>query len=197
VPYKCADILIEAVSRLTPATQAKLRLTIVGDGSERGALEAQAATLGLTQLVDFTGWVDQQKIPQYYQDSHIFCFPSIREFGGAVVLEAMACGLPCIVANHGGIGEYVTSETGFKIDPISREYLTQELTAKIQLLVENAGLRQAMAEKAIERAQEFSWEYKGKKMLEIYQELITQKKVQPAKKVQPTKKLWLQSVELR
>jgi len=42
----------------------------------------------------------------------------------------MACGLPCIVANNGGIGEYVTEETGFKIEPNSRGYLTQELTKK-------------------------------------------------------------------
>jgi len=49
----------------------------------------------------------------------------------------MACGLPCIVANNGGIGEYVTEETGFKIEPNSREYLTQELTKKIKILVED------------------------------------------------------------
>ena len=63
--------------------------------------------------------------------------PSAREFGGAVVIEAMACGLPCIVANKGGIGEYVTEETGFKIEQNSREYLTQELTKKIKILVED------------------------------------------------------------
>jgi|GEM_PF-6667762 glycosyltransferase involved in cell wall biosynthesis len=49
----------------------------------------------------------------------------------------MACGLPCIVANNCGIGEYVTEETGFKIEPNSREYLTQELTKKIKILVED------------------------------------------------------------
>ena len=49
----------------------------------------------------------------------------------------MACGLPCIVANNCGIGEYVTEETGFKIEPNSREYLTQELTKKIKIMVED------------------------------------------------------------
>lgn len=182
VPYKCADILIEAIHRLDPAIQAKLRLTIVGDGSERSALESQVSTFGLTETVEFAGWVDQQTIPQYYQNADVFCFPSIREFGGAVVLEAMACGLPCIVANHGGIGEYVTPETGFRIEPTSREYLTQELAAKIQLLAENHELRQTMAMQAIERAKEFSWENKGKQMLEVYQELIAQKQASTEKK---------------
>jgi glycosyltransferase involved in cell wall biosynthesis len=56
--------------------------------------------------------------------ANLISFASLQfeSLGGAVVLEAMACGLPCIVANNGGIAEYVTQETGFKIDPISREY---------------------------------------------------------------------------
>jgi len=49
----------------------------------------------------------------------------------------MACGLPCIVANNCGIAEYVTEETGFKIEPNTREYLTQELTKKIKIMVED------------------------------------------------------------
>ena len=68
-----------------------------------------------------------ERLASSFSKSDIFCFPSIREFGGAVVLEAMACGLPCIVVNNGGIGEYVTDETGFKIEPISRDYIIKEL----------------------------------------------------------------------
>src|SRR5919202_2717744 len=135
VPYKCADIVIEAISKLEQEVQDKISLTIVGDGSERGNLEQQVRDNNLSEIVRFAGWVNQQETLEYYSKSDIFCFPSIREFGGAVVLEAMACGLPCIVANNGGIGEYVTEEVGFKIQPNSKEYLTQELTEKIKILV--------------------------------------------------------------
>jgi len=45
------------------------------------------------------------------QESKYFLFPSAKDFGEAVVIEAMAGGLPCIVANKGGIGEYVTMGT--------------------------------------------------------------------------------------
>jgi glycosyltransferase involved in cell wall biosynthesis len=141
VPYKGSDMVIEAISNLTEDVKNKVKLTIVGDGSEKKDLENQVKILGLENVVKFTGWVKQHKTLKYYQKSDIFCFPSIREFGGAVVLEAMACGLPCIVANNGGIGEYVTSETGFNIDPISREYLVNQLTQKIMILVENEELR--------------------------------------------------------
>jgi glycosyltransferase involved in cell wall biosynthesis len=175
VPYKCADVVIEAISHLDKEIQDKISLSIVGDGSERGNLEKQVQELNLGQTVSFVGWINQQQTLEYYSQSDIFCFPSIREFGGAVVLEAMACGLPCIVANNGGIAEYVTEETGFKIDPISREYLVQELTDKIKLLVKDEPLRKTMSIKAVERVQDFEWERKAQKIVGIYQELIEAK----------------------
>ena len=175
VPYKCPDILLESIGKLDPAIQSKIRLTIVGDGSEKNSLENRAKELNLGEIVSFAGWVNQQETLDYYRKADIFCFPSIREFGGAVVLEAMACGLPCIVANNGGIGEYVTEETGFKIEPNSREYLTQELTKKIKILVEDDQLRQSMSAKCIERAKEFEWDNKAIKIVEIYEKMLAQK----------------------
>ena len=172
VPYKCADIVIEAIGQLEQSIQDTIVLTIVGDGSERTKLENLVEKLGLSEKVKFTGQIPQQETLKYYRQADIFCFPSIREFGGAVVLEAMACGLPCIVANNGGIGEYVTEETGFKIEPLSREYLTQELTDKVKILVEDEQLREDMSAKAVERAREFTWENKAQKIVDVYQEMI-------------------------
>ncbi|MEK0180692.1 MAG: glycosyltransferase family 1 protein [Oscillatoriales cyanobacterium] len=172
VPYKCADIVIEAIGRLDPVIKNKIRLTIVGDGPERNNLENRVQELKLGEIVSFAGWVNQQETLDYYRKADIFCFPSIREFGGAVVMEAMACGLPCIVANNGGIGEYVNEETGFKIEPNSREYLTEELTSKIQLLVEDDRLRESMSAKAMEKAKEFAWDKKAEKIVEIYQKML-------------------------
>jgi glycosyltransferase involved in cell wall biosynthesis len=177
VPYKCADILIEAVSRLEQNVKEKVCLTIVGDGQERNSLETQVRELNLGEKVKFAGWVGQEETVEYYRQADIFCFPSIREFGGAVVMEAMACGLPCIVANNGGIGEYVNEESGFKIEPISREYLTQQLTSKIKMLVEDDKLRESMSAKASERAKEFEWENKARKIVEIYGKMLGEKGV--------------------
>jgi len=175
VPYKCADIVIESIGKLDAAIQSKIRLTIVGDGSEKNNLQNRVKELDLGEIVSFAGWVNQHETLDYYRKADIFCFPSIREFGGAVVMEAMACGLPCIVANNGGIGEYVNEETGFKIEPISREYLTQQLTSKIKMLVEDDKLRESMSAKAIERAREFEWENKARKIVEIYEKMLSEK----------------------
>lgn len=173
VPYKGADMLVESISGLAPAIQKKVALTIVGDGSEKASLEQQVERLDLSDRIHFTGWVAQQDTIGYYRNSDVFCFPSVREFGGAVVIEAMASGLPCIVVNNGGIGEYVTEATGFKIEPTSREYVIQELQKQIEVLVENPALRQQMSLGAIDRARAFTWETKAKEMVKLYGDIIS------------------------
>ncbi|KOR35914.1 MULTISPECIES: glycosyltransferase family 4 protein [Planktothricoides] len=172
VPYKGADMVMEALGRLEPSLQNKIIFTIVGDGSEKRFLEQKSQELGLTHLVNFAGWVTQQQTLEYYQNSDIFCFPSIREFGGAVVLEAMACGLPCIVVNNGGIGEYVTEETGFKIEPKSKDHLILELVNCIKVLVEDDSLRNEMSWKSRERVREFTWQNKAQAIAQIYEEIL-------------------------
>ena len=175
VPYKGADMVIDAINNLSDDTKNKIQFTIVGDGSEKANLENQVKNLGLEKIVSLTGWIKQNETVEYYKSADIFCFPSIREFGGAVVLEAMACGLPCLVANNGGIGEYVTPETGFSIEPKSRQFLVQELTEKIRLLVSNEQLRHQMATKSYERVQEFQWNRKAEKIINIYDQMLTKK----------------------
>jgi glycosyltransferase involved in cell wall biosynthesis len=173
VPYKGADILIEAISNLEQSIQNKILLTVVGDGPERNRLEQLVQKLHLTEKVTFTGWIEQQKTVEFYSCSDLFCFPSVREFGGAVVLEAMANGLPCIVINNGGIAEYVTEQTGFKINPISREYVVKELTACIEKLVQNPALREKMSRSAVQRAKEFSWSAKAEAIVALYHKLLS------------------------
>lgn len=172
VPYKGADMLIEAVNKIEEAIKDRITVTIVGDGSERKKLEQKVEALNVKSIVTFTGWVTQEETKAYYQESDIFCFPSVREFGGAVVLEAMACGLPCIVVNNGGIGEYVTEETGYKIDPHSRSYVVEQLTVKIKELIHNPELREQMSLKAVERAKGFTWQNKGKAIVELYDQFV-------------------------
>ncbi|MGC1307191.1 MAG: glycosyltransferase family 4 protein [Phormidesmis sp.] len=173
VPYKGADMLIEAIDRLAPPIQARVQLSIVGDGSEKSALEQQVKQLNLADKIAFKGWVAQRETLAYYKTSDIFCFPSIREFGGAVVLEAMGNGLPCVVVNNGGIGEYVTAETGFRIDPKSREFVVQKLSECIEQLVENPALRQQMSREAIQRAKAFTWQAKAAKVAELYGKVMS------------------------
>ncbi len=172
VPYKGADMAIDAIGRLSPNFKDRVQFTIVGDGSEKIQLENQVRNLGLNNVVMFTGWVDQKETVQYYRNSDVFCFPSVREFGGAVALEAMAGGLPCIVPDHAGLGEYVTEETGFKIKPLSREYLITRISETIEEIFQNRERLHRMSEKAIERVRDYEWDKKAERLVDIYASLI-------------------------
>ncbi len=176
VPYKGADMLLEALGKLDNSLREKFKVTIVGDGSERKTLDQLVDQYQLRDQVHFAGWVTQDETLKYYSEADVFCFPSVREFGGAVVLEAMANGLPCIVVNNGGIGEYVTEKTGFKIDPVSREYVVDELTKCIPVIIEDHNLRLSMSAAAIDYVSGFTWDAKAKDIIGIYNKVLDRNK---------------------
>jgi len=172
VAYKGADMAIKALSTLPETVQKRLSFTIVGDGPEKDALEKLAKITGVEARVHFTGWIPQKETLTHYKKSDVFCFPSVREFGGAVALEAMGCGLPCIVPDYAGLGEYVTEETGIKIEPKSREYLIQQFAEKIEFLLENPEIREKMSARAIDRVKTYEWGNKADDMVNLYKRMI-------------------------
>ncbi len=176
VPYKGADMLLDALGSLTPSVRRGCRLTVLGDGPERRRLEEQARDMGLAGLVRFAGWVPQQETPGFYRDADVFCFPSVREFGGAVVLEAMACGLPCIVVDHGGIGEYTTAATGFKLAPDSRDGVVRGLAAAVERLFRDRGLLAEMSSAALRQSNAFSWPEKARRIMGVYEAALQKRK---------------------
>jgi len=162
VPYKGADILLDALKLALPQMPGGARLSVVGDGPMRPHLEEQSRALGLDGVTEFTGPLPPADMPGVFQAADLFCFPSIREFGGAVVLEAMASGVPCIVPDHGGIGEYVTPECGIKVAPTSREHLVTAFADALVRLATDRGELARLAAASRKRALEFTWEEKAR-----------------------------------
>ena len=122
VPYKGFDLVLEALSR-SEELRREAELIIIGDGPYRATLEAQVLELGLTSIVTFTGRIEHARVQDHFRHAQAFVFASVREFGGAVVLEAMASGLPPIVVHYGGPGELVSDESGIRLPMSPREKL--------------------------------------------------------------------------
>jgi glycosyltransferase involved in cell wall biosynthesis len=78
-----------------------IKACIVGDGPRKLELTRLAGELGVTENVTFTGF--QKDVPYYYNSSRIFIHTSETEGFPNVVLEAMMCGLPCVISNCGDI----------------------------------------------------------------------------------------------
>ena len=175
-PVKCADLVIQAIGRLRDGGDSSTTLRIVGDGPERARLEQLTDRLSLRERVTFSGWIRHAELPAVYRRADMFCFPSIREFGGAVVLEALAAGLPCVVTDVGAMADYVTDEVGFRLEPTSRQALAQSLADRLKLLSQDAGLRRQMASRAVERAERFTWTRKAADLLELYATAIAERR---------------------
>jgi glycosyltransferase involved in cell wall biosynthesis len=102
-------------------------------------------------------------------ESDLLTFPSIREFGGGVALEAMAVGVVPVVTNYGGLGELVTQKTGFLIEMGSRAEIIGRLRETLTRLADNPQLIEEKSAAAYQRAHErFTWAAKAKETLVVY-----------------------------
>jgi len=97
IDWKAVGLLPEAFAAVVAQTDAVLE--IIGDGDLRGELEAQTARLGIDSSVVFSGWLSQDQCAIKLQQADALVLPSLREGGGAVVMEAMAVGVPVIATN--------------------------------------------------------------------------------------------------
>ncbi len=167
VAYKGADMLIQAAAPLM--REGKVQLDIIGDGPEMAALKKLAAELGCAAQVRLDGWVPHNELPARLQQSDVFGFPSVREFGGGAVLEAMALGLVPIIANYAGPAELVTDQTGFRVAMGAREDLIQGVRRALEILVTDPALIRPMGRRARARVfSHFTWARKAEQMLDIY-----------------------------
>ena len=172
IDLKAIDIVIDAIS---VCHHPNLKLTVVGDGPERMKLEKLANTIAPGK-VRFLGAIPHANIIDCYDSADIFVLASVRECGGAVVLEAMARGLPVIATNWGGPADYVTRDTGILIDPISREYMITEFAQNIDMLASRPELRMQYGEAALEHiSKNFLWENKADIMIQLYKSILTSK----------------------
>ena len=167
VPYKGADMLLEAVAPLVRA--GKIVVDIIGDGDQMPQLRATVAAEGLSAGVKLDGWVEHAKMQERLVDSDVLGFPSIREFGGGVVIEAMALGLVPVVADYGGPNELVTDATGYRIPMGTRAELVARFRQVLgDLAADPSGLR-SMGARARDRVLKlFTWDAKARQMLDIY-----------------------------
>ena len=178
VPYKGADMLLEAAAPLV--RQGKVVIDIIGDGPERQRLVSIAKRQGMNQGVIFAGWIKHELLQHRLRQSDVLGFPSIREFGGGVVLEAMAMGLVPIVVDYGGPGEIVTERTGFAVPMAQRVAIIREFRRVLAALVDDPEMIRPMGKLSRERVfHHFTWETKARQVLEVYKWVLGRRKAKP------------------
>lgn len=167
VPYKGPDMLLEAALPLL--REGLLQLDIIGDGPLMPDLRALVAREGVAQAVHLHGWVDHASVQNIMCRSQVLAFPSIREFGGGVVLEAMALGIVPLIVDYAGPGELVSNGLGYKVPVGTRAEIVRGFHDKLrELALDPEPLVQA-GQRARERVRDkFTWAAKAGQVAGAY-----------------------------
>ena len=103
----------------------------------------------------FTSKIDHSKLSILYASADVFVFPSVSETYGNVVLEAMASGLPCVIADGGGSQDFIKQGVnGFKCQP----YNAADYVEKIEIILTNKVLKKHIVEEGLNYSRAFNWE---------------------------------------
>ena len=161
---KGVDILLRAVAGL----DFPFELIIAGDGPERASLQEISERLGLSGSVTFPGWVSQQEIAPYYLRAQLFVHP-VRwpEPAGRTVLDAMALGVPLVVADLGG-PPWLAGEACLTFRPEDPD----DLRARIAAVYRDPALAQRLSAAGKERGREFDRARILDTLIGVYDELL-------------------------
>lgn len=167
VPYKGPDMLVEAAEPFL--RDGTMVLDILGDGPLMPTLREMLAEKGLTHAVTLHGWIDHKDVQALLSQSQLLTFPSVREFGGGVVLEAMALGVVPVIADYAGPAELVTPDTGVKVAMGSRADVIAGFHSALTGLIANPDRIPGLAKAALARVEEhFTWDRKARQIGAIY-----------------------------
>lgn len=150
IQRKGLDLLMPALAE----TDDDIRLVIVGEGQEKQALKEQIAKLGITDRVEFKGFVEGEALRELYKNADVFVIPTREDCFGLVILEAMCASLPVISSKYadGAFDLLVDGENGYIVDPEDTEQFAETINR-----IFSEGRLKEMGKNSYERAQQFSF----------------------------------------
>ena len=164
-PRKNIPVLLEALARIK---RPDLLLVLVGGkGWLYEDIFARVVALGLEKQVRFSGYVDDENLPLWYNAATLLAFPSVYEGFGLPVVEAMACGAPVIAARSSSIPE-AGGDAALYFNPNDVE----ELAAHITAVLDDDDLAVSMRDSGLKQARRFSWQKAGEETARVYKRAL-------------------------
>lgn len=166
IPYKAPDVAVRAAAELL--RQGRAKMTIVGDGPERSEMARLVESLGVGEDVSFVGWLSHSETMHVLQQADVMIFPSIREFGGGVVFEALALGVVPVVVDYGGPGDIIHSKVGYKVALTNEHDMIAQIEKILFNLTQDRTLLAQLQEQGMQYAKQcLSWDGKARIVSEI------------------------------
>jgi glycosyltransferase involved in cell wall biosynthesis len=160
-PAKALHLFLEAAAKIAREVPG-VSFVMVGDGSLRPELEAQAERLGISSALWMLGW--RRDVPELLRTFDVFLLTSLWEGLPRSLVEAFLCGVPAVASEVDGIGEIVQEGRNGFLVPAND---TEAMTAAVVRLLKDEPLRKTMGEQALHSVDDYSVE----KMLKDYSNL--------------------------
>jgi glycosyltransferase involved in cell wall biosynthesis len=167
-PHKNLERLIQAFATLKPA-HPDLKLVLVGKkDSNYERIESLVKQQGIANVI-FTGFISDQQLRWLYEHCQAYIFPSLSEGFGLPGLEAMLHGAPVVSSNATCLPE-VHGDAAQYFNPMD----IQDMAANIEIVLNDASLRQELIAKGRQQAAKFSWQRMAKQTLDVFQQALKQ-----------------------
>ena len=156
------------IAQRTVAAHPETTALIAGDGELRAELEAYAATLGIAGHVRFLGW--RRDLTTIYGATDVFVLTSRNEGTPVALIEAMACGVPGVSTDVGGVKDVIDSPAVGRLAPFGD---ADALAGHVRDLLADADARAAMGERARQRVlASYGFERLVAEIAALYRDLI-------------------------
>lgn len=164
--YKSIDHLIKAAEILKKDIP-DIRIVIIGQDDYLSELRLLSEKLGLSDNIEFPGYISHDDKIKLLQESHCLAYTSIKEGWGISNIEANGCGTPVVASNVPGLKDSVVDgESG-----LLYEYGNiDELAGKIKLILTNTALRKKLEEGALKWASKFTWDRTARLFNQVLEE---------------------------
>ena len=174
---KGIETLVRAFALLKERDLKNIKLMIVGgssanmpDGAERGRIENIVNELGLKDSTIFVGRIGHDVLPLYYTAADVCVIPSHYEPFGLVAIEAMACGVPVVASNVGGLKfTIIPEETGLLVEPKDVEAFAEGIQ---RILFDDLWVRKMRKQASANVNQRFSWTGVAIQLSELYRHVL-------------------------
>jgi L-malate glycosyltransferase len=166
IERKGIDVLIKAMP-LIKKEVADISLSLVGEGNLEPELRALASELGVGSLINWHRYVEHSELPDLYRQAGLFVLPSRYEGMSNALLEAMACGLPVVVTDTGGVTELV-GNNGVVLDELTPGAIARAVAG----ILKNKDVHLGMAEESLKVAERQSWQAVARAYLNSYREIL-------------------------
>ena len=166
---KGPEYFVEAAAKVLQKNK-NVRFVMAGGGDMEQAMIRLAAKRGISDRFHFTGFLKGKDVYQMFRDSDVYVMPSVSEPFGISPLEAMEMGVPSIISKQSGCAEILDNV-------IKTDYWDIDAMADaMHSLISYPALHNTLREKGIEEIHGITWEKAGKKVIDIYNKVIADRK---------------------